>query len=315
VEQTVVNGTGYAGGIAGQNGGSIRDVVFVHNSNPNVNDNQPPVRGPNSGGIAGSNTGSITTALYLAPAPRVGSVLYPIQRIPGGTVTNAYYLHGIRHRIRPADALFRTENYNWPAGDSVIGMGMYTWHFSDGRVLPLMGVDAFNTGGDSPWRRTAGYPYPHLDGLRPASWPETDGDSAGNITLEREWEQVEDDLFEVTLRITPTVEGLSAEGDVTVSLPWYFDFYGEVRNGAGNIIPAVRTGRSKVIRVSLAGAEVEVVYFIRHTPGDNASGFGSLPDSLDTSYLFVEIEGDTRRPFLMAFPEADPHISIPMPNP
>jgi len=90
----------YVGSIAGQNTGTITDVVVISTILDSRGQNAiVPTggNGSNVGGVAGDNSGEMTRVLYLAPAPVSDTRIYPItssQTETDAEYVDVYYLGG-----------------------------------------------------------------------------------------------------------------------------------------------------------------------------------------------------------------------------
>ena len=119
-----------AGGVAGVNSGTIKNVTFI-SPLPKIH-----IDGGVPGGIAGRNTGSVSGALFLALAPKDPSGdIVPIANGVGAGVYNAYYLSGSFIRPGPQDPYFHLLPDDWMefnrencAGP---GLGFSTWDLHD----------------------------------------------------------------------------------------------------------------------------------------------------------------------------------------
>jgi prepilin-type N-terminal cleavage/methylation domain-containing protein len=144
------------GGIVGENFGAVKNVSFISMNTPD----EPPVSGKNAGGIAGNNQGDISFCLYIAPAPIVESVAYPII-FEGADVLDCAYLSGLL--LHNGDYI----EYNRGSIDNN-GNGFFTDEFN------LSNLNFTDFDGNVWGESDCEYPYPHLSKLpAPEKWQVT----------------------------------------------------------------------------------------------------------------------------------------------
>jgi hypothetical protein len=230
ITDSVVSGTSItgaatnAGGIAGQNGGSIIQsaveystvlcgglniggiVGFNHNIVENVYflfTNTPPygtLTVPVSdvgGGIAGRNNGTVIHALYIAPAPGSATLIYPIVR-EGTTSEDSFFLRGRQYTF--SENIPGGDNYNFLVAAENIDAATYgvtteemirSWIESTIDMSPHdpLNIRLLDERFDNHWRHVdSDYPYPVLMNIRPPGrgFPT----ASGGKTIERRFDDV-----------------------------------------------------------------------------------------------------------------------------
>jgi uncharacterized repeat protein (TIGR01451 family) len=203
--RTRVEGGGSVGGIAGVNntGAEIVDVYFLSTLrttfevSPGIHEDIFPVS-EHGGGIIGNNLGTLSHAVYLAPAPKSGTTIYPMIR-NGNPPTDSVFLAGQRYdnNVTLNSAVNLTHSlYNLPDtgasyivfGGSVIidgvergTQGLVT-SFLDKAWLEMEGASFSN------WMHVSGYPYPVLRSLpHPVNWPEADAPTKDDNVEDPDW--------------------------------------------------------------------------------------------------------------------------------